>query len=63
MDHLTITPKQLDVLKIRTYRLGLRLALGILSLLIVQTLLTGPLNPEERYLFPIALVFCFSSLI
>ncbi len=63
MDHLTITPKQLDVLKIRTYRLGLRLALGILSLLIVQTLLTGPLNPEERYLFPIVLVFCFSSLI
>ncbi|MBC8509346.1 MAG: GGDEF domain-containing protein [Anaerolineales bacterium] len=56
-------PNHLDALKLRTYRLGLGLASGILTLLLLQTLLTGPLNPEEQYLFPIALAFCIGFLI
>ncbi len=52
----------LDSLKVRVYRIGLLTGITILVALLWQTRYTGPLNPEEGVLFPMALLFCTMSL-
>jgi len=53
----------LDTLKVSLYKAGLGIGVLILIPLNIQTALTGPLNPEERFLFPISLGFCLGSFV
>ncbi len=58
-----LSSTDLDALKVRLYKMELGIGVFILLLLNIQTALTGPLNPEERFLFPISLGFCLGSFV
>lgn len=55
--------ERLDNIKLRLYQTSLTIACVVLLILYWQMNYGGPLNDEERFVIPSALVFCITSLI